>query len=97
MLSANRIRSRLLAKGATARWGDHPSVRNLRQQGMILAFDVEGAAPDFAQRFCGCTRRGVLLRPIGNTVYFMPPYVVEAAQIDHMLDGADAALAAALD
>ena len=98
VLSANRIRSRLLAKGATARWGDHPSVRNLRQQGMILAFDVEGAAPDFAQRFfAAALDAGVLLRPIGNTVYFMPPYVVEAAQIDHMLDGADAALAAALD
>ena len=98
VLSANRIRSRLLAEGATARWGDHPSVRNLRQQGMILAFDVEGAAPAFAQRFfAAALDAGVLLRPIGNTVYFMPPYVVEAAQIDHMLDGADAALAAALD
>ena len=26
--------------------------------------------------------RGVLLRPIGNTVYLMPPYVLDDATID---------------
>jgi adenosylmethionine---8-amino-7-oxononanoate aminotransferase len=53
----------------------HPRVRAFRQCGMIVAFDVERAVPDFAQRFAAeALRREVVLRPIGSTVYFMPPY-----------------------
>ena len=41
--------------------------------------------------------RGVLLRPIGNVVYFMPPYVITPAEIDLMvevaLEGIDRACA----
>jgi adenosylmethionine-8-amino-7-oxononanoate aminotransferase len=29
--------------------------------------------------------RGVLLRPLGNVLYFMPPYVISAAEIDTMV------------
>ena len=53
-----------------------PRVRNLRQCGMIIAFDVasdrRGFAAWFSERAAGAE---LLLRPIGNTVYFMPPYV----------------------
>jgi adenosylmethionine-8-amino-7-oxononanoate aminotransferase len=38
----------------------------------------------------------VLLRPIGRTVYFMPPYILTEAEITQLMDGAAAALAAAL-
>ncbi len=48
---------------------------------MIWAFEVESAHPDFAARaFELALGRGVLLRPIGRTVYFMPPYVVGDAE-----------------
>jgi adenosylmethionine---8-amino-7-oxononanoate aminotransferase len=30
--------------------------------------------------------RGVLLRPIGNVVYFMPPYVITPAEIDLIVE-----------
>ena len=30
--------------------------------------------------------RGVLLRPVGNVVYFMPPYVITPEEIDLMVD-----------
>lgn len=30
--------------------------------------------------------RGVLLRPISNVVYFMPPYVITPEEIDRMVD-----------
>ena len=30
--------------------------------------------------------RGLLLRPLGNVLYFMPPYVVSNAQIDWVFD-----------
>ena len=32
--------------------------------------------------------KGVLLRPLGNVIYFMPPYVINEAEIDLMLETA---------
>lgn len=97
VLAANRIRARLLGDALQARFGAHAAVRHLRQTGMIAAFDVAGAPAGFARRFFAAgLEHGVLLRPIGDTVYFMPPYVVGEAEIGHLADGAAAALAAAL-
>jgi adenosylmethionine-8-amino-7-oxononanoate aminotransferase len=76
VIASNRRRAerwRALAAPLAA----HPKVRDFRQRGMILAFEVETARPDFA-RWCfaeGLTRE-LLLRPIGRTVYFMPPYIL---------------------
>ncbi|KAB2312271.1 adenosylmethionine--8-amino-7-oxononanoate transaminase [Betaproteobacteria bacterium SCN2] len=63
----------------------HPRVRHFRNRGMIWAFDVAGAAPGFARAFAeGALAQGVLLRPIGAAVYFMPPYVMEEAHMEQM-------------
>jgi adenosylmethionine-8-amino-7-oxononanoate aminotransferase len=64
-------------------------VRNFRQTGMIVAFDVETTRPDFA-RWCFAEglRRELLLRPIGRTLYFMPPYVVTDDEFAALVDGA---------
>ncbi|WP_410498099.1 adenosylmethionine--8-amino-7-oxononanoate transaminase [Chitinibacter sp. S2-10] len=60
---------------------EHPQIRHWRQRGMIWAFDVIDAPPDFAQKFFqNALNAGVLLRPVGNTVYFMPPYIIDVAQ-----------------
>jgi adenosylmethionine-8-amino-7-oxononanoate aminotransferase len=97
VLAANRGRAHALADAAHARFGGHPRLRHVRQRGMILAFDVVTERSDFARRFFSAgLDHGVLLRPIGNTVYFMPPYVVGEDEIAHLMDGAAAALAAAL-
>ena len=59
----------------------HPRVRNFRRSGMIWAFEVDGAQPLFARRFSAAAlERELLLRPIGETVYFMPPYVIDDEQ-----------------
>lgn len=60
----------------------HALVRNLRQSGTILAFDVALADPQraatFSRRFFeNALRRELLLRPIGTTVYVMPPYILD--------------------
>ncbi len=53
-------------------------VAHLRQRGTILAFDLPGAAADVAERFHLAGRaHGLLIRPIGRTVYLMPPYLVD--------------------
>jgi adenosylmethionine-8-amino-7-oxononanoate aminotransferase len=64
----------------------HPRVERFRNTGMIWAFEVRDAQPGFSQDF---QRRalgsGVLLRPLGNTVYWMPPYVIGEAEVDFLV------------
>ncbi|MFV0679031.1 adenosylmethionine--8-amino-7-oxononanoate transaminase [Ottowia sp.] len=75
----------------------HPQVRHARRQGMIWAWDIDTALPDFARRYQGhALARGLVLRPIGNTLYLMPPYVLDAEAMQHLADGALAALEATL-
>jgi dethiobiotin synthase len=73
VLERNRTTAqRLTARAQTI--GLHPRVRDLRNTGMIWAFDVATEDPDFPRRFFSAALEGgLLLRPIGNTVYFMPP------------------------
>lgn len=57
-----------------------PRVAHLRQRGMILAFDVPDAPPRFAETFHLKARaHELLIRPIGSTVYLMPPYLIDDA------------------
>jgi adenosylmethionine-8-amino-7-oxononanoate aminotransferase len=72
-------------------------IQHLRQQGMILALDVVGAQPGFAQRcYAEALKQGLLLRPIGNTVYLMPPYSISREEIDIMLTATHKAISLAL-
>jgi adenosylmethionine-8-amino-7-oxononanoate aminotransferase len=72
-------------------------IQHLRQQGMILALDVLGAQPGFAQRcYAEALKQGLLLRPIGNTVYLMPPYSISREEVDHMLTATHKAIGLAL-
>jgi adenosylmethionine-8-amino-7-oxononanoate aminotransferase len=51
---------------------------HVRQQGMVWAFDVKPEIPDFSERFHQAARsRELLIRPIGQTVYLMPPYLLK--------------------
>jgi adenosylmethionine-8-amino-7-oxononanoate aminotransferase len=62
---------------------NHPRVANLRHMGMIWAFDVVDAPPGFSRWFAQEAQRNeLLLRPIGNTVYFMPPYVILESEMN---------------
>ena len=51
VIAANRAQAARLGDAFKAAVGAHPAVRHLRQQGMILAFDVEGAPAGFSRRF----------------------------------------------
>jgi adenosylmethionine-8-amino-7-oxononanoate aminotransferase len=81
VIEANRACSARLTAAAESIAG-HPRVRHFRNQGMIWAFDVDTDDPHFARRFfTAALERELLLRPIGNTVYFMPPYVIGDPEI----------------
>ncbi|MBV8122669.1 MAG: adenosylmethionine--8-amino-7-oxononanoate transaminase [Burkholderiaceae bacterium] len=80
VLAKNREQSALLAQ-AFAPLQHDPRVEHLRQRGMILAFDLkpEFAGERFAERFHLAARaHELLIRPIGRTVYLMPPYLIDA-------------------
>lgn len=82
VIAANRVRSAglLAAAQPIAR---HPRVRHFRSCGMILAFDVETGDPGFGRRFfAAALERELLLRPLGNTVYFMPPYLIDPQETE---------------
>ena len=76
----------------------HARVKNARRTGMIWAWDIDTLLPDFSRRYqIHAMANGVLLRPIGNTVYAMPPYVMNEETADHLGRGALAALVATLE
>ena len=94
VIAANRVRAieftRMLAELA-----GHPRVRHFRHLGMIWAFDVADTTPGFSARFHqAALAQGVFIRPIGGTVYVMPPYVTSA---DEMRGLADALLVCLAD
>jgi len=77
VLEANRAKA-LRFDGMAAALSRHPAVRDWRRLGMIWAFEVATDEAQFAPRaFEIALRHGALLRPIGNTVYFMPPYAID--------------------
>jgi adenosylmethionine-8-amino-7-oxononanoate aminotransferase len=65
---------------------------------MLWAYDIDTPDPAFAQRFhANALRHGLLLRPLGSTLYFMPPYVIDESDCAHLAQGALAALNESLD
>lgn len=67
-------------------WSDLP-ITHIRNQGMVWAFDVQTKNQQFQRDFYQQgLAQGLLLRPIGNTVYWMPPYVISQDEMDFMLN-----------
>lgn len=96
VLATNRLRAMKLA-AALAPLVNHPHIRHLRQRGMIFAFDVATDDPQFTHRFYrAALDREALIRPLGNTVYLMPPYILDDAEIAHLAKATIEALDASL-
>ncbi len=95
VIERNQTLSQTLRQ-ATARFGDHPHVADVRQTGMIAAVEMcqdrDTRTPYPWQERRGLRvyqhglKHGVLLRPLGNVIYFMPPYVITEDEIEFMCD-----------
>jgi adenosylmethionine-8-amino-7-oxononanoate aminotransferase len=104
VLERNRALAARMAQ-VTAKLNDHPHVAEVRQTGMILAIELvkdkaTREAFDFRERrglavYRHALERGALLRPLGNVIYFMPPYVVTPEEIDLLADIAASGIEAA--
>jgi len=67
-------------------WPDLP-IRHLRHRGMIWALDVETSRTDFSRHcYRQALQQGLLIRPIGNTIYWMPPYCISQDEALFLLD-----------
>jgi len=93
VIENNRRLSTCMAE-SVAHLADHPNVGDIRQHGMTLAIEMVKNKADKTP-FHWKERRGLkvyqhsltrqaLLRPLGNVVYFMPPYVITEDQIQHL-------------
>lgn len=99
------VRNQLLAQEmgkATAHLVDHPHVAEVRQTGMVLAIemvqDKASKTPFPWQERRGlrvyehALEQGALLRPLGNVVYFIPPYIITPEQIHWLAEVATAGI-----
>jgi adenosylmethionine---8-amino-7-oxononanoate aminotransferase len=65
----------------------HLPIKHLRHQGMLHAFDVKTSNATFARDcYAAAMQHGLLIRPIGNMVYFMPPYSISQTEVDMMIE-----------
>jgi adenosylmethionine-8-amino-7-oxononanoate aminotransferase len=95
VLVKNEIKAKMIADKVKRLADAHPHVGEYRHLGMIgaleLVEDKHTKKPfDWQQRvgykiYRIALGKGVLLRPLGNVIYFMPPYVVEEEDIDLMV------------
>jgi len=93
VLADNRLLAAQMLEAVSPMY-DHAHVGDIRQTGMILAIEmVVQREPmiqyDWKQRrgmqvYQYAMAQGILLRPIGNVVYFMPPYVINSDEIKLM-------------
>jgi adenosylmethionine-8-amino-7-oxononanoate aminotransferase len=95
VIGNNRRLAALMSK-AVERFQAHPHVAEVRQTGMIVAIELvknkqTREAYPWQQRrglkvYRYALEQGVLLRPLGNVIYFMPPYVISEPEISLMAE-----------
>lgn len=64
-----------------------PQVANIRHKGMIFAFDLVGTKKPRSglEFFKMALARGVILRPLGRTIHFMPPFVITHEEVNRVV------------
>jgi adenosylmethionine---8-amino-7-oxononanoate aminotransferase len=96
VLAKNDLRSKYIDKLVSGFSQNHPHVGEFRRLGMIGALELvedKCSRKAFAwEKRVGygiykiALGKGVLLRPLGNVIYFMPPYIVEKKDIELMAE-----------
>ncbi|ANV98423.1 adenosylmethionine--8-amino-7-oxononanoate transaminase [Helicobacter enhydrae] len=63
-------------------------VSNFRSLGMVFAFELDLDIPRAGFVFYSLAlQHGLILRPLGNTIYFMPPYIITQEEIIQVYEG----------
>jgi len=88
ILESNAEKSRYIAE-KLKRFTALKNVAEVRQQGMVAAVELKGYQAEERiglQVYRYGLKHGVLLRPLGDVIYFMPPYIISYDEIDTMID-----------
>jgi len=98
ILEKNKVLAKKLEDAFT--WAkEDQRIIHFRQAGMILAFDIktEHLCENFSKEFfVNALNQGILVRPIGSTIYIMPPYIINDDEITHLSNGIQASLNATM-
>ncbi len=74
----------------------HPRVKNLRQLGVIFAFDLDIKMERYGnlrnKLFKHFMDTGVFLRPLGNTIYILAPFTISPAELNKIYESIEMAL-----
>jgi len=84
-------KKRVYIKEKLEKFSKLANVKEIRQQGMIAAVELKGYEPRERiglRIYEYALSQGVLLRPLGHVIYFMPPYTITYEEIDKMMDTA---------
>jgi len=75
---------------------DHPKVTNIRQLGVIYAFDLNVKMERYGevrnQLFNHFMDFGVFLRPLGNTIYILAPFIISEEELEKIYSSIESAL-----
>lgn len=98
ILDKNKEKSKLIRELSLERAEKHPYIGEFRQIGMIAALEIVKNKDskenfDWTKRvgyeiYKKALKKGVILRPIANVIYFMPPYIINEKDIHFMVDTA---------
>ena len=73
-------------KGSNEKIKNHPKIKSTRQQGIIFAIDFHVKTDRYGdlryKLFDFYMSKGVYLRPLGNTVYILAPFIISKNQLD---------------
>ncbi len=88
IIEKNRIKSTNLSN-ILEKFKTLKNVKEVRQRGMIGAVELQGYDPKKRvglEIYKYSLKNGVLLRPLGNVVYFMPPYIMSQKELQKVTD-----------
>jgi adenosylmethionine-8-amino-7-oxononanoate aminotransferase len=81
------------------RYASHPRLKNLRCKGSILAMELQNEEESTYLNSLGeemkpfFLQQGILLRPLGNTLYVLPPYCITEEELQLVYDAISAYIA----
>lgn len=103
VLERNRATSARMATLAAQVGAGSPHVADVRQAGMVVAFELardgqretpfDPALRVGLRAYRAALERGVLLRPLGDILYWMPPYCIDEAQLQLLAETTAAVIA----
>ena len=99
ILKGNEKKSKKIFELLKEKFLDHPNIGEIRQLGMISAIEIvkdKKNKKSFPweerigfQIYREAVKQGALLRPLGDVIYFMPPYVINDEEIEFMINVAE--------